>query len=74
MQHVYFIIDEVALNSVDKGHDLGIIIDTKLTFVEHKNLMVGLLLFLIYINDVVDLFTDGSCIKCMVTMSNCISK
>jgi len=34
-------IDGVALNTVDKVRDLGIIIDTKLTFVEHINLMIA---------------------------------
>jgi len=35
------IIDDVAVNIVDKVRDLGIIINTKLTFLEHINLMVA---------------------------------
>jgi len=38
---VDYYMDGVALNTVDKVHDLGIIVDTKLTFVEHINLMVA---------------------------------
>jgi len=34
-------IDDVVLNAVDKVRDLGIFIDSKLTFVEYINLMVA---------------------------------